>query len=70
MISEHNEKEFFYCTEKIMSDLILADENRRRMINTKNTTQEIRVCFMAKNIEKTTNQNIGWIYKEPGLQME
>ena len=33
MISEHNEKEFFYCTEKIMSDLILADENRRRMIN-------------------------------------
>ena len=33
MISEHNEKEFFYCTEKIMSDLILADENHRRMIN-------------------------------------
>ena len=32
MISEHNEKEFFYCTEKIMSDLILADENRRRMM--------------------------------------
>ena len=33
MISEHNEKEFLYCTNKIMKDLILADENRRRMIN-------------------------------------
>ena len=33
MISEHNEKEFHYCTNKIMRDLILADENRRRMIN-------------------------------------
>ena len=31
--SEHNEKEFLYCTNKIMKDLILADENRRRMIN-------------------------------------
>ena len=32
MISEHNEKEFFYCTEKIMSDLILADEKHRLML--------------------------------------
>ena len=33
MISEHNEKEFLYCTNKIMKDLILADENRRRIIH-------------------------------------
>ena len=32
IISEHSEKEFLYCTKKIMEDLILADENRRRMI--------------------------------------
>ena len=32
IISEHSEKEFLYCTKKIMKDLILADENRRRMI--------------------------------------
>ena len=29
--SEHNEKEFLYCTKKILKDLILDDENRRRM---------------------------------------
>jgi len=40
------------------------------MINTKNTTQEIRVFFMVQNIEKNTDQNIGWICKESGLQME
>jgi len=50
--------------------MLFTNANRQYMINTKNTTQEIRVCFMAKNIEKNTNQNIGWIYKEPGLQME
>ena len=32
IISEHSEKEFLYCTKKIMKDLVLADENRRRMI--------------------------------------
>ena len=32
MISVHNEKEHLYCTKKIMEDLVLADENRRRMI--------------------------------------
>jgi hypothetical protein len=32
MISAHNEKEHLYCTKKIMEDLVLADENRRRMI--------------------------------------
>ena len=32
IISEHSEKEFLYCTKKIMKDLILADENRRHMI--------------------------------------
>jgi len=31
-IFEHSEKELHYCTKKIMKDLILADENRRRMI--------------------------------------
>ena len=31
-ITEHSEKEFLYCTRKIMKDLILADENRRRMM--------------------------------------
>jgi len=30
--SEHSEKEFLYCTKKILKDLVLADENRRRMI--------------------------------------
>ena len=30
--SEHNEKEFLYCTKKILKDLVLDDENRRRMI--------------------------------------
>ena len=30
--SEHSEKEFLYCTKKIINDLILADEDRRRMI--------------------------------------
>jgi len=33
IISEHSENEFLYCTKKIMKDLILADENRRRMIH-------------------------------------
>ena len=32
IISEHSEKEFLYCTKKIMKDLVLADVNRRRMI--------------------------------------
>jgi len=31
--TEHSQKEFLYCTKKIMKDLILADENRRRMIH-------------------------------------
>ena len=31
-ISAHNKKEHFNCTKKIMEDLILADENRRRMM--------------------------------------
>ena len=30
-ISEHSEKEFLSCTQKIMKDLLLAEENRRRM---------------------------------------
>ena len=30
--SEHNEKEFLYCTKKILKDWVLDDENRRRMI--------------------------------------
>ena len=30
--SEHNEKEFLYCTKKILNDLVLDDENRRRMM--------------------------------------
>ena len=30
--SEHNEKEFLYCTKKILKDLVLDDENRRRMM--------------------------------------
>ncbi|SVD76162.1 uncharacterized protein METZ01_LOCUS429016 [marine metagenome] len=33
MVSEHNEKEFLYCTKKIMNDLILADEKRRLMLD-------------------------------------
>jgi len=32
MIFEHSEKEFLYCTKKIMTDLILTDEKRRHMI--------------------------------------
>jgi hypothetical protein len=50
--------------------MLFTNANRQYMINTKNTAQEIHVCFMAQNIEKNINQNIGWIYKEPGLQME
>ena len=30
--SEHSEKEFLYCTKKILKDLVLDDENRRRMM--------------------------------------
>ena len=33
IIFEHSEKELLYCTKKIMKDLILDEENRRRMIN-------------------------------------
>ena len=29
----HSQKEFLYCTKKIMKNVILADENRRRMIH-------------------------------------
>ena len=30
--SDHNEKEFLYCTKKILKDWVLDDENRRRMM--------------------------------------
>ena len=29
--SKHSHIEFLYCTKKIMKDLILAEENRRRL---------------------------------------
>jgi len=30
--SKHNDEEFLICTRKIMEDLILANENRTRII--------------------------------------
>ena len=33
VVTENSEKEFIHCTKKIMKDLILDEENRRRMIN-------------------------------------
>ena len=40
-ITEHSEKEFHYCTKKIMDDLILAQDNHRKMMSGQKNSKSI-----------------------------
>ena len=44
--SEHSEKEFLYCTKKILKDLVLADENRRGMIHNQQNKKILTIHYL------------------------